>query len=81
MANVKVVDHENRNALWYARSANSSECVELLKTQGCPEHPTLPRRPRGQPPLGQPGLQQSVAGPGAGGQSGEAFDKLPASVI
>ncbi|KAL3836901.1 hypothetical protein ACJMK2_022307, partial [Sinanodonta woodiana] len=43
-ANVKVVDHEGRNALWYARSSSSSECVELLVNNGCPEHPTLPRR-------------------------------------
>ncbi|XP_055860467.1 arf-GAP with GTPase, ANK repeat and PH domain-containing protein 1-like isoform X1 [Biomphalaria glabrata] len=43
-ANVKVVDHEGRNALWYARSSGSSECTELLTTNGCPEHPTLPRR-------------------------------------
>lgn len=43
-ANVKVVDHEGRNALWYAKSSGSSECVELLTTNGCPEHPTLPRR-------------------------------------
>ncbi|KAH9509783.1 Centaurin-gamma-1A [Bulinus truncatus] len=43
-ANVKVVDHEGRNALWYARSSGSSECTELLTTSGCPEHPTLPRR-------------------------------------
>ena len=43
-ANVKVVDHEGRNALWYARSSGSMECVELLTNNGCPEHPTLPRR-------------------------------------
>ncbi|XP_071152730.1 centaurin-gamma-1A-like isoform X25 [Mytilus edulis] len=43
-ANVKVVDHEGRNALWYAKSSGSSECVELLTTNGCPENPTLPRR-------------------------------------
>lgn len=43
-ANVKVVDHEGRNALWYARSSGSSECTELLTTNGCPEYPTLPRR-------------------------------------
>ncbi|XP_059140274.1 centaurin-gamma-1A-like isoform X2 [Physella acuta] len=43
-ANVKVVDHEGRNALWYARSSGSSECTELLTNNGCPEYPTLPRR-------------------------------------
>lgn len=43
-ANVNVVDHENRNALWYARSSGSSECTELLTANGCVEHPTLPRR-------------------------------------
>jgi ankyrin repeat protein len=36
-ANVKVVDHEGRNALWYARSSGSMECVELLTNNGCPE--------------------------------------------
>ncbi|XP_069119619.1 centaurin-gamma-1A-like isoform X7 [Argopecten irradians] len=43
-ANVKVVDHEGRNALWYAKSSGSTDCVELLMNSGCPEHPTLPRR-------------------------------------
>ncbi|XP_036366332.1 arf-GAP with GTPase, ANK repeat and PH domain-containing protein 1 isoform X16 [Octopus sinensis] len=43
-ANVKVLDHEGRNALWYARGSGSPECVTLLLTNGCPEHPTLPRR-------------------------------------
>ena len=69
-ANVKIVDHENRNALWYARSANSKECEDLLRSQGCPEHPTLPRRrgvSQSQPPL--PANRE------------DAFDKLPASVI
>ncbi|KAK3105706.1 hypothetical protein FSP39_003889 [Pinctada imbricata] len=64
-ANVKVVDHEGRNALWYARSSGSVECVELLINNGCPEHPTLPRR-RG-----------SSAQPG----KNDVFEKLPASVI
>lgn len=43
-ANVKVLDHEGRNALWYAGGSGSPECVDLLVTNGCPEHPTLPRR-------------------------------------
>lgn len=43
-ANVKVVDHEGRNALWYARTSGSSECTELLTNAGCPDHTTLPRR-------------------------------------
>ncbi|XP_041371662.1 centaurin-gamma-1A-like isoform X9 [Gigantopelta aegis] len=43
-ASVKVVDHEGRNALWYAKSSGSTECCELLLSNGCPEHPTLPRR-------------------------------------
>ncbi|XP_076455882.1 centaurin-gamma-1A-like isoform X1 [Babylonia areolata] len=42
-ANVKVVDHEGRNALWYARSSESLACTELLATAGCPDT-TLPRR-------------------------------------
>lgn len=65
-ANVKVVDHEGRNALWYAKSSGSQECVDLLTNNGCPEHPTLPRR-RGS------SHQQ-------GGKS-DVFEKLPASVI
>lgn len=43
-ANVKVVDHEGRNALWYARTSGSVECTELLATAGCPDTATLPRR-------------------------------------
>lgn len=67
-ANVKVVDHEGRNALWYAKSSGSQECVDLLMNSGCPQNPTLPRR-RGS-------SQQS-------GDSGknDVFEKLPASVI
>lgn len=68
-ANVRMVDHEGRNALWYARSSGSVECVELLRHQGCPDNPTLPRnRPRAPLPQQQQG-------------SSEAFEKLPASVI
>ena len=64
-ANVKVVDHEGRNALWYARSSGSTECVELLINNGCPEHPTLPRR----------------RGSSAQSGKNDVFEKLPASVI
>ncbi|XP_060580356.1 centaurin-gamma-1A-like isoform X16 [Ruditapes philippinarum] len=68
-ANVKVVDHEGRNALWYAKSSGSQECVDLLMNSGCPEHPTLPRR-RGS----------SHQSGGSGGKT-DVFEKLPASVI
>ncbi|XP_055995885.1 centaurin-gamma-1A-like isoform X38 [Ostrea edulis] len=64
-ANVKVVDHEGRNALWYAKSSGSNECVELLMNNGCPEHPTLPRR----------------RGSSAQAGKNDVFEKLPASVI
>ncbi|XP_046357324.1 centaurin-gamma-1A-like isoform X11 [Haliotis rufescens] len=64
-ASVKVVDHEGRNALWYAKSSGSTECVELLINNGCPEHPTLPRRRGSAQPSGK----------------NDVFDKLPASVI
>ncbi|XP_022294843.1 centaurin-gamma-1A-like isoform X29 [Crassostrea virginica] len=64
-ANVKVVDHEGRNALWYAKSSGSTECVELLMNNGCPEHPTLPRR----------------RGSSAQAGKNDVFEKLPASVI
>ncbi|KAK3757031.1 hypothetical protein RRG08_041807 [Elysia crispata] len=77
-ANVRVVDHEGRNALWYARSSGSSECTELLTTSGCPEHPTLPRR-RGSLQHQQQQQQQQQGG-GVGGK-GDVFDKLPSSVI
>ncbi|KAK7092472.1 arf-GAP with GTPase, ANK repeat and PH domain-containing protein 1-like isoform X4 [Littorina saxatilis] len=43
-ANVKVVDHEGRNALWYARTSGSVECTDLLAAAGCPDTATLPRR-------------------------------------
>ena len=64
-ANVSAVDHEGHNALWFARSAGSMECVELLRNQGCPDTPSLPRQ-RG-----------SVASTGGN----DVFDKLPASII
>jgi Arf-GAP/GTPase/ANK repeat/PH domain-containing protein 1/3 len=64
-ANVKVVDHEGRNALWYARTSGSVECTDLLTSNGCPDTATLPRR-RGS---SQPSSKNDV------------FDKLPASVI
>jgi len=64
-ADVKVIDHEGRNALWYARSSGSTECSELLRNQGCPENPTIPRRRGSQQPNNNP----------------DVFEKLPASVI
>jgi len=74
-ANVKMVDHEGRNALWYARSSGSPECVELLRGQGCPENPTLPRRRATSQPVG-PGQTQGQPQDG-----NDVFEKLPASVI
>lgn len=65
-ANVQAVDHEGHNALWFARSAGSVECVELLHNQGCPDNPSLPRQ-RG-----------SLAGSTGGN---DVFDRLPASII
>ncbi|XP_052806798.1 centaurin-gamma-1A-like isoform X3 [Mya arenaria] len=71
-ANVRVVDHEGRNALWYAKSSGSQECVELLVNSGCPENPTLPRR-RGSAHQG--------GGGGGGGGKNDVLEKLQASVI
>lgn len=65
-ANVSAVDHEGHNALWFARSAGSVECVELLHNQGCPDNPSLPRQ-RGS-------LASSTGG-------NDDFDRLPASII
>lgn len=86
-ADVRVIDHEGRNALWYARSSGSQECVDLLRGQGCPEHPTLPRRrassnqgPNGAGSGGSGGASGAPTGSGASGGN-EVFDKLPASVI
>ena len=81
-----MVDHEGRNALWYARSSGSQECVELLRNQGCPENPTLPRRRTAAQNPGIPTISTIPGGGeqqpgGAGGQGSEAFEKLPASVI
>ena len=85
-ADVRALDHEGRNALWYAKSSRSNECVELLKGQGCPENPTIPRRRTSsqQPP--PPGVisitqQQLPVAPPLPPGSNEAFEKLPASVI
>ncbi|XP_064618423.1 arf-GAP with GTPase, ANK repeat and PH domain-containing protein 3-like isoform X2 [Liolophura sinensis] len=65
-ANVKVLDHEGRNALWYAKSSGATDCMDMLVNHGCPENPTLPRR-RGS----------SQPAPG----KNDVFEKLPASVI
>lgn len=43
-ANVRLFDHEGHNCLYYARSAGSNDCVEILLANGCPDNPTLPRR-------------------------------------
>ncbi len=58
-ANVKIVDHEGRNSLFYARSSGSQDCVELLRSQGCPENPTLPRGRRGSNQPAGPGNVES----------------------
>ncbi|KAK2145956.1 hypothetical protein LSH36_644g01080 [Paralvinella palmiformis] len=78
-ANVKIVDHEGRNALFYARSSTSPECVELLKGQGCPENPTLPRR-RGSSQPNHP-QQQQQSQQQLQPQNSDVFEKLPASII
>ena len=89
-ADVRVIDHEGRNSLWYAKSSGSQECVELLRNQGCTENPTLPRRrassnqgPNGSGGSGSGGSGGASAAPGGSGASGgnEVFEKLPASVI
>ncbi|KAL8608051.1 hypothetical protein ACOMHN_023867 [Nucella lapillus] len=43
-ANVKVVDHEGRNALWYAKTSGSLECSDLLNSAGCPDLGTAPQQ-------------------------------------
>jgi Arf-GAP/GTPase/ANK repeat/PH domain-containing protein 1/3 len=82
-ANTKAIDHEGHSALYYARGAGAAECVELLRTQGCPENPTLPRRRVSNPPMtgGSSGAVTGRSGATAGPGSDELFDKLPASVI
>lgn len=68
-ANVKIVDHEQRNALWYAQNSGSTECMELLRNSDCPENSTLPRqRPNSQ-------------GNQGGGSNTDVLDKMQASVI
>jgi hypothetical protein len=36
-ADVEITDNQGRNALAYARSSNSNECVQLLIHNGCME--------------------------------------------
>lgn len=43
-ANPSLIDHEGYNALFYARSAGSIACADLLRVGGGTEGPTLPRR-------------------------------------
>lgn len=48
-ADVSVVDHEGRNALFYALSSGQHECAELLSRRGCPDQgfvlPPPPQHP------------------------------------
>lgn len=62
-ADGRLMDHERRDALWYARFANSQECVNVLRSHGYAsgEVRTLPRPPR---------ASQSQA-------PGDSFDSLP----
>ncbi|XP_076437386.1 centaurin-gamma-1A-like isoform X2 [Babylonia areolata] len=43
-ASVKVVDHEGRNALWYAKTSGSVECSDLLTSAGCADLGMLPQQ-------------------------------------
>lgn len=46
-ANVKIIDHDGRSCVSYARSSGVSELIELLLNNGCPDvsfSGTLPRR-------------------------------------
>lgn len=36
-ANVRVVDHEGRNAYFYAQASGKTECADFLRANGCPE--------------------------------------------
>ncbi|XP_014678079.1 PREDICTED: arf-GAP with GTPase, ANK repeat and PH domain-containing protein 11-like, partial [Priapulus caudatus] len=68
-ANVAAVDQEGRNPLIYARNSGSSECVTILVNNGCPDAAVA-----GGGTL--PRRKGSVTR-----NSGDVFDKLPASVI
>lgn len=37
-ANAQLEDHDGHNALYYARSAKSEECISLLEAAGCPNN-------------------------------------------
>ena len=61
--------------MYYARGAGATECVDLLRSQGCPENPTLPRRRISNPPSSNAAANRS------GPETDEIFERLPASVI
>jgi len=79
-ANSKAIDHEGHSAVYYARGAGAAECVELLRSQGCPENPTLPRRRISNPPANNSAATASRSG-NSGPETDEIFERLPASVI
>ncbi|XP_074653426.1 arf-GAP with GTPase, ANK repeat and PH domain-containing protein 1-like [Tubulanus polymorphus] len=80
-ANVKVVDKDGRNALYYARTSKVPECVSLLQNNGCPENPTLPRRRSSQHQYQQGPVPVQPPVPPSGGNKKDSFESLPSSVI
>ena len=50
-ADVSLIDHEGRNALWYARSSRSTESIEILLAAGCidQKNKTITKLPHGSP--------------------------------
>lgn len=73
-ANANLIDHEGYNPLFYARSAGSVACTELLRMYGSSEGPTLPRRRPSNTPSNSSYNNQAS-------NHGEAFEKLPSSVL
>ncbi|CAG5130775.1 unnamed protein product [Candidula unifasciata] len=68
-ADVRVLDHEHRSALWYASSSGSKECLQLLRANGCPE---LSLMTTAATPRRRSSAQSA---------HNDAFETLPAGVI
>ncbi|BFZ22466.1 hypothetical protein BsWGS_25505 [Bradybaena similaris] len=64
-ADVQVLDHEQRSALWYANSSGSKACSQLLRCSGCMDQTAVAPRRRSSAQSGH----------------NDVLEKLPASVI
>ncbi|CDW56626.1 arf GAP with GTPase, ANK repeat and PH [Trichuris trichiura] len=80
-ADPKALDQEGRSALWYAQNSNSSECVKIIRQNGCSFEVQSDEGSGGDSRSRQASYCQSSSDGDCSKACGSVFENLPASVI